>query len=334
MANNRIFYAIQALGIKASGDANPTWMKGVQSVGITTNFNLEQVFELGQLAVYQQVENIPEIEVTAEKVIDGHPLLYTKSCPSHGQDIVKASNDIADLYLVIYPDTNTSASGTGTAAGAVGYVYCSGMRPSNVSYTFPVEGNSTESVTFVGNDKSWQSTPTGINAAYPGIADTGNYHNPNSGVFRRQHFVPHGTYASTGTYVPSEVRDATSDGNGRIQNISASVDFGRENIFELGTFRPYVKFTSFPVTTSCEFEVISTKGDYKNATSDNATNTSDQSISLQFNNGVSTLNIDLGTKNRLQSVNYTGGDTGGGNASMTFSYQGFNYFVVTTGTVA
>ena len=34
--------------------------------------------------------------------------------------------------------------------------------------------------------------------------------------------------------------------------------------------------------------------------------------------------IDLGKKNKLTSVNYTGGDTGGGNATTTYSFQTFN----------
>ena len=34
--------------------------------------------------------------------------------------------------------------------------------------------------------------------------------------------------------------------------------------------------------------------------------------------------FNLGTKNKLQSVSYGGADTGGGNASMTFSYSNFN----------
>ena len=49
---------------------------GVQSVGITTNFNLEEAFELGQLSVYQLIEQLPDVEVTLEKQLDGNPLLY------------------------------------------------------------------------------------------------------------------------------------------------------------------------------------------------------------------------------------------------------------------
>ena len=46
-----------------------------------------------------------------------------------------------------------------------------------------------------------------------------------------------------------------------IQNISVSVDFGRENILELGRFGPYYKYATFPVEVTSEFEVIATEGD-------------------------------------------------------------------------
>jgi len=36
----------------------------------------------------------------------------------------------------------------------------------------------------------------------------------------------------------------------------------------------------------------------------------------------------LGTKNKLASVNYGGGDAGGGNVTVTYSYTTFNDFTV------
>ena len=50
MPNNRIFYACQAVAIAKTGHSSGSEfkiMKGVQSVGLNTNFTLEQVFELG-----------------------------------------------------------------------------------------------------------------------------------------------------------------------------------------------------------------------------------------------------------------------------------------------
>jgi hypothetical protein len=38
--------------------------------------------------------------------------------------------------------------------------------------------------------------------------------------------------------------------------------------------------------------------------------------------------FDLGSKNTLTSVNYTGGDTGGGNATVSYSFRNFNNFFI------
>jgi hypothetical protein len=303
MANNRIFYAVQALKIGS------TFVKGVQSVGITTNFNLEQVFEMGQLGIYENIQNIPEVEVTAEKVIDGETLLYTAAGAANNQDIVGATSGVVDVRLAIYKDTGTSASGT-TADYAV---LCTGMRVSAISYTFPVEGNATESITLVGNSKTWDTTG---GATFPPI--TGTLQTPANTVFRRQHYV------AASSNIPSHI------GNNKIQSISASADIGRENIFELGSFAPYTKYATFPVTTTCDIEVISIEGDQVsgNASTPVYSSDGDKQIKLTFSNTTKTLVVDLGTKNRLTSVNYTGADTGGGNATSTYSYQGFNFFQV------
>lgn len=305
MANNRIFYAVQALKIGSS------WMQGVQSVGITTNFNLEQVFEMGQLGIYENIQNLPEVEVTAEKVLDGRTLLFTAAGGGAGKDIVSATSGTVDVRLAIYSDTNTSANGV-TAAYAV---LCTGMRVSAVSYTFPVEGNATESITLVGNSKLWDTTG---GATFPSI--TGSLETPNATVFRRQHFS-----ATTSSTLPAEVSGY------KIQSVSASADIGRENIFELGSFAPYTKYATFPVTTTCDIEVVSTEGDQVDASATDPVYSAagDRTIVLRADNGTSTITINLGTKNRLTSVNYSGADTGGGNATSTYSYQGFNFFQVT-----
>ena len=83
--NQRIYFAIQGVAIKPDGqaapDAGPTWqtknvVHGVQSVAVTTTFNLEQAFELGQLEIYENIEGVPDIEVSLSKVLDGFPPAY------------------------------------------------------------------------------------------------------------------------------------------------------------------------------------------------------------------------------------------------------------------
>ena len=62
-------------------------------------------------------------------------------------------------------------------------------------------------------------------------------------------------------------------------------------------------------------------------------NLQEKAISLQICGGTGSvtgsLTLDLGGKNKLTSVNYSGGDTGGGNANITYSFQTYNKFKVT-----
>jgi hypothetical protein len=342
MANNRIFYAVQAVGIGHSGvypnsiGANSTdfeWMKGVQSVGITTNFNLEQVFELGQLGVYQNVDNVPEIEITLEKVIDGNKLLYLQCVGTTGKtNLVDASTKACNVYLAIYPDTNINSTGNGIQ----GLVFCSGMRLNNVSYNFSIDGNAKESVTLQGFDKYWLN-PTGYSlpAVFGGNTPNAGALSPSGAtVVRRQNVQ----FGAGKTVVPTTVAARIRDSTGNIQSIAIAADFKRDNIFELGAYRPYTKYTQFPIQITAEYQVISLSGDYVDASGyQPRITTADETIKVMAStdqSGNSTgVYLDLGTKNRLQSVNYTGGDTGGGNATTTYSYVTFNDFLVTdTGT--
>ena len=350
VANNRIYYAIQQVAFGESGSKTP--IHGLQSVGVSTNFNLEQVFELGQLSIYQNVEGVPDIEVTLNKVLDGYPLIYTEATELGSSlipnELVASSPTLAgrqnartDLELSIYSDTDLSASGT-----AINVLTCSGMYVSSVSYTFPVDGNFTEDVTLVGNNKIWGGTVSGS-------FDNTDEPQSSTGVGRRQYIsmessrfptqIP-GINASTGE------NQSFGEGDGlgyqaHFQNITVSCDFGREAINELGSLAPYHRYVTFPVEVTCEFEVLAISGDMINATEEGyysgftgtnirtgnegecsgGHNLINQTIFLQTCEGTK---IHLGDKNKLTSVNYSGGDTGGGNATITYSYTTYNDLVI------
>jgi hypothetical protein len=117
-----------------------------------------------------------------------------------------------------------------------------------------------------------------------------------------------------------------------LQSISVSTDFSREEVLELGRKVPYYRPANFPIEVSCEIEAITTSGDFIGAyelgdpalhanpvTSGN--NTGEETIFIAMRAGYA---FDLGTKNRLSSVSYGGGDAGGGNATTTYSYTNFN----------
>lgn len=353
MANNRIFYACQAVAIVPSGvtPAAAHIAKGVQSVGINTNFSLEQAFELGQVEIYENSEEIAEVEVTIEKLIDGRKGLYSLAVGASpaAAGVVDASAVKSDVYLAIYDDTASSVAST--AAKSV--VWCSGMYVSSCSWTYPVDGNATTSVTLVGNDKYWNNGAVASSAKATYINDTGTggmwvnnlataidgTDTPASGLQRRHAGVrveidmQSPAAAVLSTNLPLEViRQAPAASissaeaskqsavDAHLQNISVSADFGRENILELGRFGPYYKYATFPFEITSEFEVIATSGDLINVSGD-AQNLTDQVITIADNAGTF---LNLGSKNKLTSVSYSGGDTGGGNASITYSYSTFN----------
>lgn len=353
MSNNkRIFYACQAVAITNEGDTvveAGDLVHGVQSVGITTNFNLEQVFELGQIEIYENIEGTPDIEVTLEKVIDGYPLIYhmasTGIVGTSNSGIAGRSDVKCDLRLGIFDaQKNNVASATDNSGNSEVEVYCSGMYISSVSYTVPVDGSATESVTLVGNNKQWL---TGANVkigdtdvnAFNGTDAPKAFGAPNAasgGVQRREDVL------LSGCILPTVIQGVVGSGYGNalgpnktprihIQNFTCSTDFGREDILELGRKTPYFRPATFPVEVTCEIEAISTSGDFVNALEDGAStlystidsgnNLTNESIFLLLRCGVG---FDLGNKNKLTSVSYGGGDAGGGNVSCTYSFQNFN----------
>src|SRR5690554_4628839 len=79
--NNRIYYAVHAVGFAPNGSNVYTPASGVQSVGVNTSFNLEQVLQVGQQEIYELIENIPAVEATIEKVLDGSALIQHLATP-------------------------------------------------------------------------------------------------------------------------------------------------------------------------------------------------------------------------------------------------------------
>lgn len=361
MTNNRIYYAVQQAGIKADSDHAGlfTPIHGLQSCGMTTNFNLEQVFELGQISLYQNVEQIPDVQASLTKVLDGYPLMYTLATKDATAPTLAGRQNAKCLFgLAIFPDTNSSAAGAPSSV-----VQCSGMFPGNVNLSFPVQGSSTEEMTVVGNDKVWANTPGFgqstnpglVHPLFPGVFDDTDSPLAVTGVSQRRHVVfqfdgtkgvdVNGMVADEdATILPPEVfgvsasgtQDFTSSARAAVQSISVSMDFGREALNELGQFAPYFRFAQTPIQVSTEIQVISKSGDMISATQDGLYKTDGAQCTAGGNLQNRTIRVATcegtrvytGTKNKLSSVNYSGGDATGGNVSVSYQFVTFNDFTV------
>lgn len=347
--NNRIFYACQGVAIANMGESTYTtgnMIHGLQSIGMTTNFNLEQAFELGQIDIYENIEGLPDVEVTLEKVLDGYHLMYhmatTGVTGTAASGLVARSKTRCDLRLGIFNEALNSIAGGGAAEVEV---YCSGMYVSSISYTIPVDGNATESMTLVGNNKSWLTTgqkiTSTLSAPFNGndapLALAVGPNGASGGIQRREDVIlancilPKSINGIVGTGVGNGWNNTTKTPRVHIQNVTISTDFSREDILELGRKNPYYRPAGFPIEVTCEIEAISTSGDFVYAletgdpalyaTAASGDNVSNEVIYLETRAGYA---WDLGNKNKLSSVSYGGGDAGGGNVSCTYSYSNFN----------
>lgn len=413
MPNKRVFYAAKRAGIGpvgSAGSGNPTYrqLHGVQSVGITTTFNLEQTFELGQLAIYENVEGIPDVSIDVEKVMDGYCPIYVLATSISGgseasssASLVGRSRSRCDFLLSIHKDSDEIAgggAGTNLAATTDSHVQMSGVFVSSAGYNVGIDGYATESCTLVGQDKVYYSHTVpgaseyeeaeyntakdlisnedapqalaagsgGVNRRedvlfrYQGLAggdNTNNYFKNSGRPFSTNvtntatgkdgslgTTISGGEYPASGlgTVLPVQIPGVSTSGTNNtnsagvfdclIQSINCSTDFGREDIFQLGRKGRYHRFVNFPTEVSCEITVVSSSGDLISSTEAGmlgadkpGDNLRDETIRLHLREG---LLVDLGKKNKLQSVSVTGGDAGGGNDEITYSFQNFNDFTV------
>lgn len=331
MPNYRVFYPIHYVALGSEGAAGGGYrpIHGLQSVNMTTTFNLEQVFELGQLDIYENIENLPNVEMTLEKALDGYPLIYHLATPTAtSKTLLNRSNQKCDSVLSIFSDSQDNASGV-----PLTQAYCSGMYLNALNYTLPVQGNCTENVTLVGNDKIWRTSGFAFNGHF-----TGN-DAPASGIQRRQH-IKMGNAGAGGSAWPTLIPGMTVAGgtgynvetNGQfgahLQDVTIGVNLGREDLFELGRRKPYFRYATFPVAIDCTINMSvggTTPGDMVNALSD-ASNLTNETIIVKLADGTI---FDLGNKNKLQSSTYSGGDTGGGVATVAYAFQNFNKLDIT-----
>ena len=192
------------------------------------------------------------------------------------------------------------------------YVQATGLYLSNYSLNFAIDGPATESVTLVGNSCDWNAGTVPAKGAYQsGILASTAFAEANSGVIARKH-------VTSGTV-----------GIGALQSLSFSISFDREDLNQLGDKYPYFKAAGFPVETSLELEYIANKDSGSPDFSDGSTCDVGETGGGNIKAGNRTFNF--GTMD-WTGTSRSGGDAGGGNATITFSYQGFNFFTVDTNT--
>lgn len=322
---------------------------------MNTNITLDRVFQLSEASIYENIEALPEVQITAQKVLDGNPLLYHfGTYGAADASLTARAKPRCNMVLGIFSDAQSAASGRPIAE-----CYVSGAFVGSVALNFPVDGNFTEDVTFTANDKVWfdrevagtaLASGTFTNSSVP-AASFGS-----GGVNRRQDFIwlssaPLGTRDANGmvqtgstaanqmTILPPDIDGISSSGTNdqtagvygaHVQSIQVNCDFNRQDLNELGRLGPYFKYVSFPVDVNCAISTTATKWDKVSVTQAGTlgagTNLTNRTIKVKTTEGTF---VDLGTKNKLSSVGFDGGDTGGGVVTVTYNYQTSNDLTIT-----
>lgn len=333
MANNRVYYAVQGVRLRGPSGTNVVpkntdWdrVRGLQTVGINTNFNLEPIYQMGQLELYDNYEEIPEVEITLNKVFDGFPLIYQMAMGTG--TLTEIANNRCGVQFGIFSDTAVASTGT---PGVL--LQCEPGYVTSASYSFSTDGNFTEDVTIVSNDKSW-ITPQDWGVY--GATDTYWTNSPTGfGIARRNQIKLDSSIFPTGGVDSDDYTKGGFRPDSKINSVTITANLNREEIRTLGERNPFLRYINFPVEITAEFEITSTSGDLVGLPTDanvacrNPKALENQAIKIALCDGTS---FDLGRKNKLTTVNMAGGDTGGGNATVTYSYTTYNDFTFIAGT--
>lgn len=338
MANNkRINWGVHCAGIKPVGETgNYEEVHGLQEFGRTITIDNTPIFEIGQFAIYELLEGIPDVSVTMDRVLDGYPILWHLSTQGYTNNTLFGRlNQQCIIGSAVYPDTNDSASGT-----PLSMIEMSGFYASDWSVTLDSESEFRESLTLVGNE--FRYTPAGV---YGSFATTvfDNNDSPLSlplsgGVQQRENFILGPTASSS--RLPRQIPGVSSSGtinpmsNGEypvhIKSITVSASIAREAENELGRKAPYYRSPTLPIEVTCDITFNSLSGEVMNFTEagylGNGSNLQDEAIRIVCEEG---LTVDLGSKCKLNSISTTDGSAGGGNMQHTFSYTTYNVLTIT-----
>ena len=289
---SRVYFASQGVAI------DDEFITGVQSVGISINYSLEQAFQLGVLGIYDQIATDAEVGVTITKNLDGGGLLGT------GKITIASTND----------GTALSTSGVTQTVTVI-----TGALVNSQTFNFPADGWATQEVSYFADNKS---------VATSGI----------SGIT-----VPNGV---TRNIYRHHVDVVSGGPGGNITNVTISTDYNLTPMFRLGQLKPHTRYTDYPVETTVEVTIDNTAVDNTTVNLDDiscsgtAVTTNDFIIQVCRSNysgspaqasggsgctlGNQILYYFRVPKVTLSSVTQDGGDTGGGNASTTYTYIGYD----------
>lgn len=323
---NRVFYACQAVFVDG------TYLKNVQSVGVDYSADAESIYDAGRSQAFGDRYNKPEVTITIERHLrSGDTPFYTTGTSSYEASYLLKNGNLGiagwtglkeyEIGLTYASDETISGS-----IDSVKFEYC---LVTEISYSFSVDGIFTESISLVTNNFTKQSA-----GSVPSLGETGT-------LMRKQNFD------NENSIFPTEVDAAIKiDDQRAIQSIDINLSVSYSELADTGFWRGSnqgnnpseqnkYKYIETPIEVTCEINALARKSVQQDIlVKDNnfmTFPTPSRQIVLKFDNII----FDLGEKNYCTGIGFSGGDTGGGNVEVSFSYTNDNndYMPYTNATI-
>ena len=259
-------------------------VRGAQSISYDPTLESTPIFQLSQSEMYELREGIPTVNITAQKVLDGHDLMYTKSTADAVTPTLFGRAPTKAIIGVGIFDCSADS----TAGDPVSVTVFSGVQVNSISYTASVDNPAVEDITWLGNDIIYYNPNfsgdcecdytdrflaevasiqlTGCNA--------GNDQAPIGPIAHRENVIfgfdsgagldQNGMVADPDTTIlppdiPGITCSGTLDPNNpvAVQSITISTSLNREDVNRLGERSPHARTLTLPVAVDTAIEVVS-----------------------------------------------------------------------------
>jgi len=330
--NNRIFYACQAVYVDG------TYLQNVQAVGIDYSADATGISDTGRTQQQRSLYSKPEITISIQREVNtaALPFYAPASVTSYANAYILKNGNLGtsgwDSSSLLKEYSIEVAYGSDDLSGNIESTTLKHCLLTEVSYEISVDGRMTENLSFVTRNL----IKAGSEAAPIATPLTGT-------IFKRQHL----DVENEEFILPSEVKSVVDVENDEgvdvarsVQSISinAAFDYGEmsdvgkwrgSNQTSLPTEQNKWRYITTPIGITCEITAIVRKSIEQNILIKD-TNfmgtfpTPDREIKIVMGQESSKFVIDLGKKNYLTGISFSGGDTGGGNVEATFSYANTN----------
>jgi len=306
MGNKRVFYACQGLAL----DGEP--LRGVQNVSVRTDNNNHVVDEWGSHKIHNHYVDTPKSTISLSRIMTfgDHPIV-TGSITGSGNSIATNHGRKLCLYFV----SDTAESGVDSTAESPNYVFFRNVSVNSISYGMTTDGYLTEDVEFISYYKTYNSGECDISdmdILKKNVQEEDNY---DGRPIKRENIL------------------SVTGGGDLIQSFNVNIPFNIQTVDEFGTaFSRDVKkyrYATYPIATSYSVTEIYQSGGFDTIEfGQQKINCNDIDLPKKSVQTIVTCSgtgfyLELGNCN-LESMEYGGGDTSGGNANMTYNYTCYN----------